>query len=400
MLAPGQSLSLIETEIKPAVIQIIPPPLSLYIHFPWCIKKCPYCDFNSHKLKGKIAEDEYIDALITDLENDVPLVWGRTIHSVFMGGGTPSLFSAKSIERLLNAVRSLLQCQPAMEVTMEVNPGTGEYDNFVGYRNAGVNRLSIGVQSLDDNCLQSLGRIHNSTQAISVYHSARQAGFDNINLDMMFALPEQSIEQAKTDLQRLIDLKPDHISYYQLTIEANTLFAVHEPKNLPNNDQLESMYLQGNKILESAGYQQYEVSAYASQSKLCQHNVNYWKFGDYLGIGAGAHGKITSAQDNEVKRFIKYKSPKDYQNIAHQYIQQTKLLDGNDLLFEFMLNVVRLKRPIKLNDFSIFTGLDSSILLNKLQTAVDMKWVKYQQDTILITEKGYLMSDEIVKLLL
>ena len=382
------------------MIQIIPPPLSLYIHFPWCVKKCPYCDFNSHKLKGKLDEDYYIDALIKDLEQDVPLVWGRSIHSVFMGGGTPSLFSAKSIERLLNAVRSLLYCQPAMEVTMEVNPGTGEYDNFIGYRNAGVNRLSIGVQSLKDKYLNSLGRIHNSDQAINVYSSARQAGFDNINLDMMFALPEQSLKQAKNDLQNLIDLKPDHISYYQLTIEANTLFSVKTPKNLPKNDLLESMYLQGNSMLESSGYQQYEVSAYAKSSKLCQHNVNYWKFGDYLGIGAGAHSKITFAQDNEVKRFIKYKSPQKYQNDKHQYIQQTKVLDASDLLFEFMLNAVRLKRPIKLSDFSITTGLDSSELLKKLESALDMKWVKYQRDILLITEKGYLMSDEIVKLLL
>lgn len=382
------------------MIQIIPPPLSLYIHFPWCVKKCPYCDFNSHKLKGKLDEDYYIDALIKDLEQDVPLVWGRSIHSVFMGGGTPSLFSAKSIERLLNAVRSLLYCQPAMEVTMEVNPGTGEYDNFIGYRNAGVNRLSIGVQSLKDKYLNSLGRIHNSDQAIKVYSSARQAGFDNINLDMMFALPEQSLKQAKNDLQNLIDLKPDHISYYQLTIEANTLFAVKTPKNLPKNDLLESMYLQGNSMLESSGYQQYEVSAYAKSSKLCQHNVNYWKFGDYLGIGAGAHSKITFAQDNEVKRFIKYKSPQKYQNDKHQYIQEAKVLDASDLLFEFMLNAVRLKRPIKLSDFSITTGLDSSELLKKLESALDMKWVKYQRDILLITEKGYLMSDEIVKLLL
>lgn len=288
-------------------MNIIPPPLSLYIHFPWCVKKCPYCDFNSHQLKGQLDEEKYIDALIKDLERDVPLVWGRTVHSIFMGGGTPSLFSANSIERLLNAVRALLNCKPGMEITMEVNPGTGEYDNFVGYKKAGVNRLSMGVQSLQDENLKNLGRIHSSKQAIDVYHKARSAGFDNINLDMMFALPNQSLQDAGVDLHSLIELKPDHISYYQLTIEANTLFAVKTPDDLPNDENLEAMYLQGNKILEDNGYQQYEVSAYAKNNQSSQHNVNYWKFGDYLGIGAGAHAKISFGASGEIKRFVKYK---------------------------------------------------------------------------------------------
>ncbi|MCB1604011.1 MAG: radical SAM family heme chaperone HemW, partial [Xanthomonadales bacterium] len=253
--------------------QLIPPTLSLYIHFPWCVKKCPYCDFNSHTLKKELEEDKYIDALIEDLQHDVPLVWGRPVHSVFMGGGTPSLFSAKSIERLLNAVRALLQCKPDMEVTMEVNPGTGEYDNFVGYKQAGVNRLSMGVQSLEDTYLKSLGRIHSSEQAIEVYQKARDAGFDNINLDMMFALPGQNLKEAKEDLQKLIDLQPNHISYYQLTIEANTLFAVHTPKNLPKDSELEAMYLQGRELLHESGYTQYEVSAYSKDNQQCQHNL-------------------------------------------------------------------------------------------------------------------------------
>ncbi len=379
--------------------QIIPPPLSLYIHFPWCVKKCPYCDFNSHTLKKDFNEEGYVNHLIKDLEQDVPLVWGRTINSVFMGGGTPSLFSANSIERLLNAVRMLLPCKPDMEVTMEVNPGTGEYDNFVGYKKAGVNRLSFGFQSLEDENLKALGRIHNSKQAVAAYYMAREAGFDNINLDMMFALPKQTLKTAKEDLLKLIELEPEHISYYQLTIEPNTLFAVKTPDFLPNNDSLEAMYLQGNTCLEESGYHQYEVSAYSKNEKKCQHNVNYWQFGDYLGIGAGAHSKISFGVSNEVVRFLKYKSPKDYQNNS-SYTQEKRVLTEDDLIFEYMLNAVRLKKVIKLPDFSITTGISFIKLINKLEYAINMKWVIYQQDTLEITPKGFLVSDEVVKLLL
>ncbi len=379
---------------------IIPPPLSLYIHFPWCVKKCPYCDFNSHKLKGELNEENYIDALIADLEQDVPLVWGRTVNSIFMGGGTPSLFSAKSIERLLNAVRMLLQCKPDMEVTMEVNPGTGEYDNFVGYKKAGVNRLSMGVQSLKDANLKVLGRIHSSSQAIDVYHKARDAGFDNINLDMMFALPDQSIGEAKEDLLSLIELNPNHISYYQLTIEANTLFAVKTPKNLPGNENLEEMYIQGNQLLEENGYKQYEVSAYGKENQFCQHNINYWRFGDYLGIGAGAHSKVSFGGSNEVKRYVKYKLPRIYQTSAQGFRQESKILNQSDLLFEYMLNGVRLKKPINLKSFTQSTGMESQLLLDKLEGAVQKKWIKFNEKAIELTDAGYLLSDEIVKLLL
>jgi len=382
------------------VVQIIPPPLTLYIHFPWCVKKCPYCDFNSHKLKGVLDESKYIDALIADLENDVPLVWGRPIHSVFMGGGTPSLFSAPSIERLLNAVRSLLQCKPGMEVTMEINPGTGEYDNFIAYKKAGVNRLSIGIQSLKDENLKTLGRIHSSDQAINVYHQARKAGFDNINLDMMFALPNQSIEEAKHDLLALIDLKPNHISYYQLTIEANTLFAVNRPKNIPADSVLETMYIQGNKLLSKNGYMQYEVSAYSQNQRQCQHNVNYWKFGDYLGIGAGAHSKVSFGDSNRVKRYLKYKHPTQYQNSIGGYIQKSHSISTSDLIFEFMLNAVRLKQKINLKDLTLRTGIEPSELISKLDIAFQMEWVQFEDNYIVLTNEGYMLSDEILKLLL
>ena len=376
------------------------PPLSLYVHFPWCVKKCPYCDFNSHQLKDGFDEAAYIDALIADLQQDIPLVWGRAVHSVFMGGGTPSLFSASSIERLMSALRSLLLCKPDMEVTMEVNPGTGEYDNFVGYRQAGVNRLSIGVQSLKDENLLALGRIHNAENAKNVYKQARQAGFDNINLDMMFALPGQSLAAAKKDLQELISLKPEHISYYQLSIEANTLFAAQRPGGLPGDDSLEAMYLQGNALLNRHGYQQYEVSAYSLADKNCQHNVNYWQFGDYLAIGAGAHSKITFAAKKEIKRYLKYKLPKKYLVSNPTFIQEQKCLSQVDLIFEFMLNAVRLKKPIKLSSFSARTGIKAHILIEKLQFALDMNWVLYQQDKLELTEKGFLLSDEILKSLL
>lgn len=380
--------------------QLIPPPLTLYIHFPWCVKKCPYCDFNSHQLKQPIDEQAYIDALIADLTQDVPKVWGRTVHAIFMGGGTPSLFSSQSINKLLSAIRALLNCQPAMEVTMEVNPGTGEYDHFVGYKEAGINRISMGVQSLNDNNLNNLGRIHSADQAIEVYHQARSAGFDNINLDMMFGLSGQSLNAAKKDLRALIELKPEHISYYQLTLEANTLFAVKPPPQLPDEDLLEKMYLQGREILHDSGFHQYEVSAYAQKGQTSRHNVNYWQFGDYLGIGAGAHSKITYGAEQVIKRYVKHKLPKKYQSGLNHFIQQEKSLSSQDIQFEFMLNAVRLKAGIKIADFSSRTGLSPSELLKKLEFAINMKWVKYQQDTIELTEKGYLVSDEIVKLML
>ena len=358
--------------------RLIPPPLSLYIHFPWCVKKCPYCDFNSHTLKKDFNEDEYVDALIRDLENDLPKVWGRNVNSIFMGGGTPSLFSANSINRLLSNVRAMLSCKPDMEVTMEINPGTGEYDNFVGYKESGVNRLSLGVQSLNDSFLKQLGRIHSSAQAINVYHLARESGFDNINLDLMFGLPSQTMRQAENELAELIQLKPEHISYYQLTIEANTLFAVKTPKHLPSNDLQDEMYLSAQKQLFDSGFHQYEVSAYSQKNRECQHNVNYWTYGDYLGIGAGAHSKITYGFDSTVKRYVKYKFPNKYIQCQQDYIQNENILGESDLIFEFMLNAVRLKQKIDLEKFQSKTGV------NKLNLTFCSTLVFFKQGTHLI----------------
>ena len=283
---------------------------------------------------------------------------------------------------------------------MEVNPGTGEYDNFVGYKESGVNRLSMGVQSLNDDYLKKLGRIHSAKQAIEVYHLARESGFDNINLDLMFGLPSQSTSQATNELSQLIQLNPEHISYYQLTIEANTLFAVKTPKKLPNSDQQESMYMLAQQLLEDSGYQQYEVSAYSRENRRCEHNVNYWRFGDYLGIGAGAHSKLSSGIDSSVNRYIKFKHPQEYLKCQNNYIQSESSLTESDLVFDFMLNAVRLKQKIDLSHFTSRTGVKSSTLLKKLSGSFEDKLIIQGQDNIKLTTKGYLLSDEILKRLL
>lgn len=380
--------------------QIIPPALSLYIHFPWCVSKCPYCDFNSHALRGQLDQDKYVDSLLQDLQNDLPLVWGRPVHSIFFGGGTPSLFSAKAMGRLLSGIRSLVQLKPDAEVTMELNPGSGEFDNFSEYLQAGINRLSMGFQSLDDQSLKSLGRIHNSRQAIKAYQTARESGFGNINLDMMFALPEQSRAQALEDLEKLIELNPNHISYYQLTIEANTLFAVKTPKGLPRNSIIDDYYIQGRDILESNGYKQYEVSAYAKKGFQCAHNLNYWNFGDYLGIGAGAHSKISLGSESKIIRMVKHKHPKKYLACDNNYIAEKKELNPADLKFEFMLNAVRSKSAINKLDYESLTGLSFHDLLETLSDSTSKELYTFNNDSLKLTNDGFLLSDEILKKLL
>ena len=279
-------------------------PLSLYIHIPWCVRKCPYCDFNSHAVREEIAEVAYIDALLADLEQALPLIWGRSIRSIFIGGGTPSLFSAQSIERLLTGIRSRLTVAPQAEITLEANPGTFEQARFAGFLAAGVNRLSLGVQSLNDDALAALGRIHSSEQARQAFQCARDVGFRRINVDLMFALPKQQQAQALDDLQQVIALQPEHISWYQLTLEPNTAF-YHQPPPLPADDACADMQLVGQALLARAGFAQYEVSAYSRANEQSQHNMNYWLFGDYLGIGAGAHSKITDMAAQQVLRITK-----------------------------------------------------------------------------------------------
>lgn len=378
---------------------MIPPKLSLYIHFPWCVKKCPYCDFNSHKLKNDLPEDEYINALVKDLEQDLPSVWGRTVNSIFMGGGTPSLFSAATMLQLMQQIRALLPLRPDAEVTMEVNPGSQEFDDFGGYLDAGINRLSFGIQSLDDNQLAVLGRVHNSQQALQAVQIAKNSGYTNFNLDMMFGLPQQTMQAAKEDLLKLLELKPTHVSYYQLTIEPNTLFAVKTPDQLPDLELQHDMYLQGHEILSEHGFEQYEVSAYAKPGKQSEHNLNYWQFGDYLGIGAGAHSKITMGHSGEIQRQIKQKHPQTFLNHAasEKRIVDTRVLDENTLTFEFLLNHLRLKMPFTWSKYNAVTGLDPEPLKTSLLSKVPKEWYQMNESQFELTSSGFLMSDEILQ---
>lgn len=342
------------------------------MHLPWCERKCPYCDFNSHQSEQR-DEAAYVEALIEDLQQDLPLVWGRQIHSIFIGGGTPSLFSADSIERLMSSLRACLNFSPAIEVTLEANPGSADASRFRAYREAGINRLSIGIQSFNDTHLQALGRIHDRAQALTAYERARMAGFDNINLDLMYALPGQSIAQAVADIEQAVTLQPEHISHYQLTIEPNTLFHKHQPPALPDDDNSWSMQQQCQSLLSAQGYEHYEISAYARAQKQSRHNLNYWQFGDYLGIGAGAHGKITLPAENRVLRRVRTRQPEAYlQSPANQRISQQSELDTQDLVFEFMLNALRLVQGVPKNLFSERTGLALSILQTPLKKALEL----------------------------
>lgn len=292
------------------------PPLSLYVHLPWCVRKCPYCDFNSHEGRGALPFDAYVDALIADLEHDLPLVWGRTVHSVFFGGGTPSLFPPEFIDRFLQAASARLRFAPGAEITLETNPGTAEHGRFELYQAAGVNRLSFGIQSFDDGCLKRLGRIHDSGEAEAAVKLAQDAGFDNLNLDLMYALPGQTLAMAEHDLRRAFALEPAHISHYQLTLEPNTVFAARPPQGIPDEDGAWDIQEHCQALLAEHGYGQYEVSAYAREGRRCQHNLNYWRYGDYLGIGAGAHGKITLGAEQDILRRWKLKHPTDRKSVV------------------------------------------------------------------------------------
>lgn len=322
-----------------------PIPLSLYIHFPWCLHKCPYCDFNSHQKPNVLPEERYIQALLRDLEQELPAIWGRPLHTVFIGGGTPSLMSAKGMSTLMQGLNSLLPMRPNMEITLEANPGTFEQERFDAYRQAGITRLSIGIQSYDKKQLQKLERVHDVAEAHRAAEIAKQAGFDNFNLDLMFGLPEQTLTQALHDLQQAIDHQPPHLSWYQLTLEPNTLFH-HQPPPLPDADLIADMQDAGIELLAHHGYKQYEVSAYAQTNRRCAHNENYWQFGDYIGIGAGAHGKITTGE--RIVRSMKYKHPEAYMDACLDSSRSTHrskvtTLSDEDSCFEFMLNGLRLK---------------------------------------------------------
>lgn len=336
------------------------PPLSLYVHIPWCVRKCPYCDFNSHAQPDQgIDEQAYLDALFRDLEQELPGVWGRTVETVFIGGGTPSLFSADGIAKLLSGLRARLPLRPDAEITMEANPGTFEQDRFKGFREAGINRLSIGIQSFQDEHLQALGRIHGAADAHRAVDIARRAGFDNFNLDLMYALPgsdaPQTLDGAMADLDAALSHAPPHLSWYQLTLEPNTLFHA-KPPQVPDEERLADMEEAGFAKLQTAGMNRYEVSAFSREGKRCRHNLNYWGFGDYLGIGAGAHGKITDGATSTIRRNWKHRSPKDYLSRPDP-VGETRILDPGDLQFEFMLNVLRLTEGVPEHWFEARTGL-------------------------------------------
>jgi oxygen-independent coproporphyrinogen-3 oxidase len=331
-------------------------PLSLYIHIPWCVRKCPYCDFNSHEAKSSLPEDLYTAALLQELDQHLPLIQDRAIVSIFFGGGTPSLFSARAIEQILNGVAKRLSLQPALEITLEANPGTIDYQRFQGFREAGINRLSLGIQSLQDTKLKTLGRIHDHADAVRAISIAREAGFMNLNLDMMYGLPSQTIDDALHDIETALRYEPSHFSWYQLTIEPNTFF-YHQTPVLPADETIWEMQMAGQQLLKESGFIQYEISAYSRPDHECLHNRNYWEFGDYLGIGAGAHSKISDFNDGRIVRFSQVRHPRDYLDASKRQTQILKPVAGNDLIFEFMLNALRLIKGVPAALFTERTGI-------------------------------------------
>ncbi len=377
------------------------PPLALYIHIPWCLQKCPYCDFNSHAVASDLDEESYINALLLDLDADLPLVRDRELISIFIGGGTPSLISGDGIGRLLDGVRGRLASVPDIEITLEANPGAVDREHFQAYRRAGVNRLSIGAQSFSSHQLQALGRIHGPEETIAAVDAARVAGFENLNLDIMYGLPGQSVDAAQDDVIRAIALEPEHISYYQLTIEPNTRFYAAPPAT-PDDDLLYDIETMGHKLLAAAGYRQYEVSAFALKDHECRHNRNYWEFGDYLGIGAGAHGKITGLTDKQILRSRKPRSPDFYiqkalTSAALSYIEQ---VGPKDLSLEFMLNTLRLREGFHPDLFEQRTGLSLGVIATELETARDEGLLDISDVQICPSVKGREFLNELLALFL
>ena len=381
---------------------LVPPPLSLYVHLPWCVRKCPYCDFNSHAGKGALPFDDYVDALVRDLEHDLPLVWGRTVHSVFFGGGTPSLFPPEAIDRILQAASSRLRFAPEAEITLEANPGTAEHGRFDGYRAAGVNRISFGIQSFDDGCLRRLGRIHDSAEAEAAVRLAQDAGFDNLNLDLMYALPGQDLGMALADLERAFALQPAHISHYQLTLEPNTVFFARPPQGIPDDDDAWDIQERCQARLAEAGFAHYETSAYARQGRQCAHNLNYWRYGDYLGIGAGAHGKITLGAEQTILRRWKHKHPTTWMQAAGGAgaIGGADRIDPERRPFEIMLNALRLHQGFALADFEARTGLSRDSIAPALLSARQREWLEVSDSHVVPTALGRRFANDVIALFL
>jgi oxygen-independent coproporphyrinogen-3 oxidase len=395
------------------------PPLSLYIHYPWCARKCPYCDFNSHTVSPRLTLDEqqrdeaYVDALLADLQQELPGIWGRRVQSIFIGGGTPSLMQPEALQRLLEQLNTLLNLSPFIEITLEANPGTVEQSRFSAFRAAGINRLSIGIQSFNDQHLHSLGRIHTSAQAAAAIEQAQSAGFENLNLDLMYALPGQTLKQALQDVEQAIKFNPTHLSHYQLTLEPNTFFASHPPE-LPDDDLSHDMQILCQERIAAAGYEHYEISAYAHKGHRCQHNLNYWQFGDYLGIGAGAHGKISDASSQTITRRWKTKHPQSYleqfsvapvsssglatistNDEKSSMMKGEEQLSIHDIGFEFMLNASRLVDGIDTQLFSRHTGLSLSQIETSLNKALELELIEWRDDHIKPTERGLRYLNEL-----
>ena len=383
--------------ITPPLNPLRLPPLSLYIHIPWCVQKCPYCDFNSHAQKGAIPEQEYVHHLLADLTADLSRyqesVQQRPLHSIFIGGGTPSLFSAENIAFLLHQIKQRIPFEPNIEITLEANPGTAEAERFLGYAHAGVNRISMGIQSFSDEKLQKLGRIHNAAEAKSAVGFARVSSLRSFNLDLMHGLPNQTLNEALDDLRQAIELAPPHLSWYQLTIEPNTMFAYRPPK-LPDDDELWDIFEQGHQLLTAAGYQQYETSAYAKPGFQCQHNLNYWRFGDYLAIGCGAHGKL-SFPSGKILRYSKTKHPKGY--MRGEYLYEERDVSTEDRPFEFFMNRFRLLEAVPKNEFEQFTGLPLSVVDKTMAWALDQKFITETDRTWQVTEHGKLFLNELLE---
>lgn len=384
---------------RPGAIQITTQlPLSLYIHWPWCVRKCPYCDFNSHENKGDTSEDRYIDALITDLELALPLIWGRRIHTIFLGGGTPSLISASGLDRLLSAIRARVTVDANAEITLEANPGTFEVEKFLGFKAAGINRLSLGIQSFNSEHLKALSRIHDTHDAQAAARFAIDA-FENCNLDLMFALPGQTLEQCAEDVSKALSFAPPHISLYHLTIEPNTYFHRYPPE-VPDDDLAFAMQDMIGERLEQAGYQHYEVSAYAKPRQQAQHNLNYWHFGDYLGIGAGAHSKLSFP--NRILRQMRFKQPQAYLAAINQQqsVQEEFEVGVEDLPFEFMLNALRLTNGFAVSDWSERTGLPLSVIQKQLDQAEKRGLISRDHQKVVPTAQGQRFLNDLQMLFL
>ncbi|MBU3636108.1 radical SAM family heme chaperone HemW [Polynucleobacter sp. es-MAR-4] len=372
------------------------PPLSLYIHFPWCEKKCPYCDFNSHQVKDRsenskngqgFDEARYINALIADLETELPRTWGRQVHSIFIGGGTPSLLSPEGMDYLLSAVRARVNLEPNCEITMEANPGSVEAEKFAAFAKSGINRVSLGIQSFQDAQLKALGRIHNGNEAKRAIEIALQH-FKSVNLDLMYGLPNQSLEAAKADIETALSFKTPHLSFYNLTLEPNTYFANFPPK-LPNEDEIDAIFEQNLALLEAAGYRRYEVSAYAKKDQECKHNLNYWRFGDYIGIGAGAHGKVSLP--DKITRQVRERHPETYMQAMESKgnaLIESKEIDAKDLPFEFMLNALRLTDGVDTVTFGERTGLPLNVVAKGLDEASKKGLLDSNPNKLKATEQG------------